>query len=156
MYYQLDLQRLPVAGGSLNPIISQLRFHRENFRNTEYTVLTHKGVRVKLHNFLYRAANFTSFKLLFVFLFHSSELNECASCPCVNGYQCQDLFNAFSCDCPVGMGPQCRGGKLHRLQITISAHLPRKFKEKYNQSINQSIVDLDGANPTVVAQSALL
>lgn len=42
----------------------------------------------------------------------SIEIDECDSDPCQNGGTCNDLVNAFSCDCPAGYeGDMCENGK---------------------------------------------
>ena len=37
-----------------------------------------------------------------------SEINECASNPCLNGANCTDQLNGFSCSCPINfIGSTC-------------------------------------------------
>ncbi|CAC5371494.1 NOTCH1 [Mytilus coruscus] len=44
-------------------------------------------------------------------IFHISEINECASHPCMNGATCVDLFNRYNCDCLDGdSGKHCEIG----------------------------------------------
>jgi len=42
----------------------------------------------------------------------STDANECASNPCVNGGTCNDHFNSFTCSCPDGYGGEtCQTGQ---------------------------------------------
>ena len=45
----------------------------------------------------------------------SININECAAQPCLNGGECNDFVNGYTCDCPSAYtGDTCNIGKLVR------------------------------------------
>ena len=50
----------------------------------------------------------------------SSDVNECASDPCLNGASCEDGVNGFICECPDGFtGVNCETGKKTKAMLTF-------------------------------------
>ena len=50
-------------------------------------------------------------QFLYIILFSTIDINECASNPCQNGGSCTNLLNKYTCSCPTGFqGTQCETG----------------------------------------------
>ena len=48
----------------------------------------------------------------FHLLYNPPDINECASNPCQNGGECNDLVNGYNCTCADGYdGPDCSNSK---------------------------------------------
>ena len=58
------------------------------------------------------------FYILYAFKLLSflSDIDECATNPCMNGGSCVDGIGSYSCSCPTGYeGDQCQIGKIYDL-----------------------------------------
>ncbi len=61
----------------------------------------------------------------------SSDINECATAPCLNGGTCVNAINAYACLCPTThAGRNCQTGEWRLIVITI-ASLHSLWKQRY-------------------------
>ena len=58
--------------------------------------------------------------MLIVFLPYLTDINECATSPCVNEMKCIDLVNDFACECQPGWrGKKCDESKCFTVLVKL-------------------------------------